>query len=131
QEDEISDDRLPPPGAVVGEGTVQIDVRVKGAVDGNYNAPLPDERVEFSVIQPPHQVIETHLAVTDADGVARFRVNEGAALQGFARMLKDGREIFAPHGVLLEGEGPHELTIQDKPTVTDASVVFATRIITI
>src|SRR5699024_8747419 len=45
--------------------------------------------------------------------------------------LKDGREIFAPHGVLLEGEGPHELTIQDKPTVTDASVVFATRIITI
>src|SRR5699024_794112 len=52
-------------------------------------------------------------------------------LQAFARMLKDDKEIFAPHGVLLDEEGPHTLTIQDKPVVDDDSVVFAPRIITI
>lgn len=127
----LEEENLPDPGAIVGDGDVVVHVRVKGAIDGNYHAPLANERVELSVIRPPHQVIQTFLAVSDDEGIARFRVPQGDTLQGFARMLKDGREVFAPTGLLLDSEGPHELTIQDKPTVSDPSVVFAPRIITI
>lgn len=128
---QVDAESLPAPGEVVGEGELLVEVRAKGAVGENYQAPLANERVEFSIIRPPHQVIETYLAVTDEQGIARFQVPQGETLQGFARMLKDGKEIFAPTGLLLDGEGPHELTIQDKPVVTDPSVVFAPRIITI
>lgn len=128
---ESDHDALPPAGDVVGEGDALIEVQVKGAVGDSYNAPLANQRVELSIIRPPHEVIDTRMAVSGDDGIARFRVQSGQELQGFARLLKGEREVFAPNGIRVESAGQYELTIQDKPVVSDASVVFAPRVITI
>lgn len=124
-------DELPAPGESVGEGDAVIEVHTRGHIDDDYQAPLAEQIVELSVIQPPHTVVQTLVAVTDDEGIARFRADTGETLQAFARMLKDDKEIFAPTGVLLDEAGSHTLTIQDKPIVDDESVVFAPRIITI
>lgn len=124
-------DDLPPAGELVGEGDALVDVQVKGAAGDDYNAPLANQRVELSIIRPPHEVVETQVAVSGDDGIARFRVQSGDELQGFARLLKEDREVFAPNGIFIESAGKYALKIQDKPVVSDASVVFAPRVITI
>lgn len=125
------DESLPPAGEPVGEGAARISVKVLGVDGEKYNAPLAHQQIELSVIRPPHDVVATHVAVTGADGIAHVNVVPGDTLQGFARLLKDGTETFAPNGVLIEDAGDYELTIQDKAVVQDESVVFAPRVITI
>lgn len=122
---------LPAAGESVGEGDALIEVQVQGAVGDDYNAPLANQTVELSIIRPPHEVLDTVMAVTGEDGIAHFRVQPGEELQGFARLLIDEREVFAPTGIPVDQAGKYELTIQDKPVVNDASVVFAPRVITI
>lgn len=124
-------ENLPAAGAIIGEGDARIRVTVRGQGDGRYDAPLAGQPVELSVIRPPHQVVETLVAVTGSDGVATFQATSGAGLQAFARYLLPEREVFAPTGIALTTAGEHSLAIQDTPVVRDTSVIFSPRLITI
>ncbi len=119
------------PGEAVGEGDASIEVSVRGLLDKDYNAPLRGKTVELSIIRPPHDIVGTLVALTGEDGVAHFRAEPGDNLQAFARLVDKGKEQFAPSGIVLDEPITYEMSIQDMATVSDASVVFASRIITI
>lgn len=130
-EGETVEIELPPAGQTVGEGTATVDVTVQGLAGERFDAPLEGQVVELTVLRPPHDVVERLVAVTGADGVARFAVVATEGLQAFARLLRDGKETFAPTGVNLRADADHQLTIHDTPIVTDPSSVFASRIVTV
>lgn len=122
---------LPPAGETVGMGDATIRVTVRGRVGDAFDAPIPNQHVELTTLQPPHSVIQRLDAVTGEDGVATFEAISGEGVQAFARAFREGREVFAATGINLTEAKDYQMTVQDMPVVDDPRVVFAPRVITI
>lgn len=100
---------------------VQVQVRAPNAA-GGYDA-LAEKSVELHVVTPPHTLESSHTALTDAEGVARFRVPVRSGAEAYAE-VDNGRRFFSD-AIALDASAERTIVLDAYPVVRDPGVLFA------